>query len=73
VLVSSASAAAAINCVRKSRAASLTALPITVVERLAPVERSKGVARVSVPRMITDSIGTSSSRATIWLRIVRAP
>ncbi len=46
---------------------------MTVVERLAPVERSKGVASVSVPRIETLPTGTDNSCATIWQRIVRAP
>jgi hypothetical protein len=38
---------------RASRAASITALPITVVERLEPVERSNGVKSVSMARTVT--------------------
>ena len=58
---------------RTCSAARLTASPATVVERLAPVERSYGVKRVSVPRTVTRSAGRRSSSAAIWAKTVRAP
>ena len=43
------------------------------LERLDPVDRSKGVNAVSIGRMVTRSRGTRNSSATIWLMIVFAP
>src|SRR5271165_3985104 len=50
-----------------------TARPATVVDRLAPVDRSYGVYLVSVPRTTTLFIGALSTPTAIWAITVRAP
>ena len=54
-------------------AARWTARPATVVDRLAPVDRSYGVYLVSVPRTTTLPTGACSTPAAIWAITVRAP
>ena len=56
-----------------SAAARWTARPAIVVERLAPVERSYGVKRVSAPRTVTCSGSTPISSAAICANAVRGP
>ena len=58
---------------RTSPAARCTARPASVVERLAPVERSYGVNSVSVPRQRTRSAGIDSVSAAICANAVRWP
>ena len=66
------SAAIFLNCAMASWQASSTALPMVVVERLAPVDRSKGVMAVSQLTTLTRSMATPISSAaicciTVWL------
>jgi hypothetical protein len=53
------------SCARMSAAARWTARPAIVVDRLAPVERSYGLNRVSAPRTVTWSGSTPISSAAI--------
>ena len=70
---SSRAAAVSSNASRTSCAARWTARPATVVDRLAPVDRSYGVYLVSVPRTTTLVMGAPSTPAAIWAITVRAP
>ena len=70
---SSRAAAVSSSASRTPCAARWTARPATVVDRLAPVDRSYGVYLVSVPRTTTFSTGDLRTPAAIWAITVRAP
>ncbi len=67
------SSAITLHCAMASRHASSTARPISVVVRLAPVERSNKVTAVSEPTSRTFSSGTPISSAAICVSTVWLP